>query len=239
MHALVFAILLKAATVIVTGHAGMAAPQDVVWVGVGSGVVVGRIDAEHYAVVTAAHVARYGHPRVTLFGHGHERPQVQLTFADRNGDDLAMLVVRSRVPLPVAPLALRDPSAGARLQVVGHPYARTWTVTRATYAPAQVLSKALRPLVTVDTTRWICRGCDRGNSGSGIYDPQGRLAGVIYAAAPLPAYRMADERELRSDEYNPNIVRQVLAVDVREVRTLLSDALRAWREQRRAAGAHP
>jgi hypothetical protein len=229
------AILLKAATVIVSGHVGASAPQDVVWVGVGTGVVVDRIDAEHYAVVTAAHVARYGHPRVTLYGHRGARPQVQMRVVDRNGEDLAMLVVRSPLPLPVVRLAPQDPPVGARLQVVGHPYARMWSVNRATYGPAQAASKALRPLVTRDTTTWICRGCDRGNSGSGIYDAQERLVAVIYAAAPLPPYRRADERELHRDEYDPHIVRQVLAVDVREVRALLRETLTAWRQQRRVA----
>jgi hypothetical protein len=232
LHALLFSVLLKAATVIVSGSVG--APdhaQDLVLVGVGTGVVVAQLDAHHYAVVTAAHVSRYGHPRVAVYAHGHERFHVEKVIVDPQGEDLAMLLVRSAVRLPVVPLAHRKPQAGSLLEVVGHPYARTWRVNYARYVQGRVApSPVLRPLVTRDTSLWICRGCDRGNSGSGIYDAQG-LEAVVYAATPLSAYRGADQRELRMDEYNPHIVRQVLAIDVREVRSLLRYAGRAWRER--------
>ncbi|HLI94481.1 MAG TPA: serine protease [Candidatus Baltobacteraceae bacterium] len=232
MHALLLAMLLKAATVIVSGDVGTPQPQDLVLVGVGTGVVVAKLDAQHYAVVTAAHVARYSHPHVAVYGRPHGRFRVEQVILDPSGQDLAMLVVRSKAPLPVVALAPREPKTGARLEVVGHPFARTWRVNHARYAQGTVVPSALlTSLVTRDTNLWICRGCDRGNSGSGIYDAQGRLDAVIYAAAPLPAYRRADARELQSDEYNPHIVRQVLAIDVREVRSLLRYTGRAWRER--------
>lgn len=232
MHALVFATLLKAATVIVSGSVGASNPQNLMLVGVGTGVIVDRVDANHYAIVTAAHVARYGNPHVALYAHPFSHSRVELAMMDPRGEDLAVLIVRSAVRLPIVPLAPREPPGGALLEVVGHPYARTWTVTHARYVQGEIRpSTLLRPLLTRNSTLWICRGCDRGNSGSGIYDAQGRLAGVIYAAAPLPAYRAADARELRTDTYNSRIVRQVLAVDANAVRRVLNSAEWAWRNK--------
>lgn len=229
---MLFAIVLKAATVIVSGDAVAQHPQDLVLVGVGTGVAVARIDRDHYAVVTARHVARYGNPRVALYGHPRAHSKVELAVADPNGEDLAILIVRSHVHLPVVPLATHRVRTGALLKVVGHPYAQTWRVTHARYEQGAVLPSAeLRPLITHHTNLWICRGCDRGNSGSGIFNAHGRLQAVIYAAAPLPAYRRADERELRTDIYNPRIVRQVLAIDVAEVRSLLQFARESWRNK--------
>lgn len=233
--ALLFTTLLKAATVIVSGSVGAPHPQDLVLVGVGTGVVVDRLDATHYAIVTAAHVARYGNPRVVMYDHARAHSRVELTMNDPRGEDLAVLILRSRTRLPVVRLARQAPPAGARLTVVGHPYARTWTVTHARYEQGAIApSPLLRALVTRDSSLWICRGCDRGNSGSGIYDAQGRLTAVIYAAAPLPAYREADARELRTDIYDARIVRQVLAIDASEVRRVVDAAERAWR----TAGSH-
>jgi S1-C subfamily serine protease len=230
--ALLFASLLKAATLIVSGNVGASHPQDLVLVGVGTGVVIDRVDATHYAVVTAAHVARYGNPRLVIYDHPRAHSHVEMTMTDPRGEDLAILIVRSKTRLPVVPLAQHAPPLNARFKVVGHPYARTWTVTHARYEQGAVApSNALRSLVTRHSTLWICRGCDRGNSGSGIYDSQGRLLAVIYAAAPLPAYRAADERELRTDSYDPRIVRQVLAIDVNEVRRALRTAERSWRNK--------
>lgn len=237
MRALLFAIALKAATVIVSGDAVAQHPQDLVLVGVGTGVAVARIDATHYAVVTAAHVARYGNPHVALYGHRRAHAAVEMAVADPNGEDLAVLIVHSRVALPVVPLAQRDPSPGSLLNVVGHPYAQTWSVTHARFEQGVLTpSRSLQPLITRHTNIWICRGCDRGNSGSGIFDVNGRLDAVIYAAAPLPAYRRADERELRTDSYNPHIVRQVLAIDVAEVRALLRYAEAKWRNKGQPGG---
>lgn len=232
MHALVFATLLKAATVIVSGSVGASNPQNLVLVGVGTGVVVDRVDANHYAIVTAAHVARYGNPHVALYAHPRAHARVEMSMMDPRGEDVAVLIVRSAVRLPVVPLAQREPPGGAMLEVVGHPYAHTWTVTRARYVQGEIRpNMLLRPLLTRDSTLWICRGCDRGNSGSGIYDSRGRLAALIYAAAPLPAYRSADARELRTDSYNSRIVRQVLAIDAKAVRRVLNSAERAWRNK--------
>lgn len=226
---MLFAIALKAATLIVSGDAVAQHPQDLVLVGVGTGVAIARIDSEHYAVVTARHVARYGNPRVVLYGHPHAHSKVEMAVADPRGEDLAILIVRSRVHLPVVLLETQPVKTGALLKVVGHPYAQTWRVTRARYEQGAVAPSAvLRPLITRHTNLWICRGCDRGNSGSGIFDSHGSLQAVIYAAAPLPAYRRADERELRTDVYNPRIVRQVLAIDVAEVRSLLKFARASW-----------
>lgn len=225
-------MLLKAATVIVSGSVGASNPQNLVLVGVGTGVIVDRVDATHYAVVTAAHVARYGNPHVALYGHPHAHSRVEMTALDPQGEDLAVLIVRSTARLPVIPLARRDPAAGETLEVVGHPYAHTWSVTHATYVQGEIRPSALlRPLVSTDSTLWICRGCDRGNSGSGIYDAQGHLTALIYAAAPLPAYRAADARELRTDTYDPRIVRQVLAVDAVALRRLLRSAEASWRKK--------
>lgn len=237
MHALLFAIALKAATVIVSGDAVAQHPQDLVLVGVGTGVAIARIDDTHYAVVTAAHVARYGDPHVALYGHRGAHAAVEIAVADPRGEDLAVLIVRSRVALPIVPLAQNDPQPRSILSVVGHPYAQTWSVTHALYEQGVITpSPSLRPLVTRHTNIWICRGCDRGNSGSGIFDAQGELEAVIYAAAPLPAYRRADERELRTDTYNPHIVRQVLAIDVAEVRAVLRYAEEQWRNKGQSAG---
>jgi S1-C subfamily serine protease len=231
LHALLFAIVLKAATVIVWGDAIAPHPQDLVLVGVGTGVAVARIDAEHYAVVTAAHVARYGNPRIALYAHRGARPRVEMAALDPDGEDLAILIVRTETALPVVPLAQRNVQDGDRLTVVGHPYAQTWSVSHAWYEPRAAALTALQPLVTAHTDMWLCRGCDRGNSGSGIFDAAGRLQAVIYAAAPMPGYRHADERELRRDTYNPRIMRQVLAINAAEVRTLLRFAERSWRNK--------
>lgn len=235
MHALLLATLLKAATVIVSGNVGASDLRDLVLVGVGTGVVVDRIDAHHYAIVTAAHVARYGNPHVAIYDHPNAHSPVEMVMTDPRGEDVAMLIVRSAAAMPIVALASHEPPSGARLEVVGHPYARTWTVTHAAYAQgAMPVSKSLRPLLTRDSSLWICRGCDRGNSGSGIYDAHGRLTALIYAAAPLPAYRAADAHELRTDTYNPHIVRQVLAIDAGEVRRLLRSAERSWRNSRKS-----
>jgi Trypsin-like peptidase domain len=237
LHALLFAILLKAATVIVSGDAVATHPQDLVLVGVGTGVAIARIDAHHYAVATAAHVARYANARVAIYGHPHAHSNVESVVIDPH-EDLAILIVSSAVPIPVVPLTQQKPRAGAMLEVVGHPYAQTWRVTYARYAQGlHRPSRALQPLVTAHSTVWICRGCDRGNSGSGIFDGNGRLEGIIYAAAPLPPYRRADQLERAKDAYNPSIVREMLAIDVSKVRSLLTYAQQSWRNKGQARAA--
>jgi len=232
LHGLLFALSLKAATVIVSGSVGASSLQDLMLVGIGTGVVVDRLDATHYAVVTAAHVARYGNPQVAFFRHARAHSRVEMAMLDPAGDDLAVLIVRSDLHLPVLPLAANAPRAGEHLTVVGHPYAHAWSVTHATYAQnVSPLNSVLRPLVTRDSTLWICRGCDRGNSGSGIYDARNRLVALVYAAAPLRSYAAADARELHTDTYDPRIVRQVLAVDAHAIRTFLRRAEHAWRRR--------
>jgi hypothetical protein len=188
--------------------------------------------------VTAEHVARYGKPRLVIYDHARAHSRVEMTMRDPRGEDLAVLIVRSRTALPVVPLASHAPRRHTLLTVVGHPYAHTWTVTHARFEQGAITpSKALRPLLTRDSTLWICRGCDRGNSGSGIYDSRGRLSALIYAASPLPAYRAADERELRTDTYNPRIVRQVLAIDAAEVRRAVRAAEQTWRNKGSASAS--
>jgi hypothetical protein len=222
--ALVFVGLLKAATVIVSGHVGTVTSnaEQIDLTGVGSGVVIGRIDASHYAIVTAAHVARYERPRITVYGHADEAAPVEMIVKDPHHEDIAVLIVRSSLPLPVMHLARSMPAAGERFRVVGHPFAHAWRTTYASYVPQmQAANRNLWPLVTAHSTLWTCRGCDRGNSGSGIFDDRGHLAAIVYAAAPFPQYAREDARELLLDRYNPAIRRQVLAVGYQEVGLLL------------------
>ncbi len=131
----------------------------------GTGVIVGARRNE-LAILTARHVVE--HPGAhSVFFASHYASVVHRIVLDRR-DDLALLWV------PALPgsytrttIASSDFSTGDRFVVMGHPGNLQWAATPGIAEHHSHL------------TLLYCPACDRGDSGAGAYDMQGRLHGII------------------------------------------------------------
>jgi hypothetical protein len=147
---------------------------------IGAGEIVGRRDDGALLVLTARHVVeKLPHPRVyvragelpgTPFAALWERrPGRAGTVVAVSPDaDLALVAFRPRRIDAYRIATLADESWPEGGEVVGHPNGALWTTS-----PFRFLESA-RDTFDVD-----CGTCGPGDSGGGVFDGEGRLAGIL------------------------------------------------------------
>lgn len=186
--------------------------------GRGSAVAIGRHNAGKELFLTAGHCVRGQIARVEVGIGGTWRPAVVLGTACDQGQDLAVLGVNSRgEPVRCAAVAGADALVGARVTLAGFPGGLGFRTREAVVVEHGYQSVDL--VVNVPTVP--------GESGGGVFNERGELAGIISATGPLP---------------RPE---QTLATGARRIRAFLEETLakmpdcggrRAGSEQPRSAG---
>ncbi|HKU68053.1 MAG TPA: serine protease [Candidatus Baltobacteraceae bacterium] len=144
---------------------------------IGAGVVVAR-DADTLTLATAAHVIeQHGTPRILDQSRTsyYEVLGVQ-TVPDY---DLALVRVRAHADFDVAPPAPALPENGEPVWIWGHTGTGFWRLATGTVrdAVAQIPGTSGGSRITIE-----CETCSHGDSGSGVFDAQGRLLGILTRA---------------------------------------------------------
>jgi S1-C subfamily serine protease len=140
----------------------------------GSGTVVSR-SAGRSLVLTNRHVCPAAGPGLAIRHNGKAYP-AEWVGADP-ADDLALLSVAA--DLPAAELAPGLPPKGTTLRQWGYPKAGPQTAkTGAAVGTGRVVDKQAEAELDVWVTDFAP---EAGESGSGLFDPDGRLVGVTYA----------------------------------------------------------
>jgi len=156
-----------------------AARPAVVRIAQGAGIGAGFLFHSDRHVATAYHVIQTGRPIVVRLLDGQELSARVVAFSGE--DDLAILELEKGLA-GVAPLTLATgsaPSLGAKVTVLGHPY-----------APQAEIDSRLAGLLDWSVTTGIVSGVNaryvqtdapinQGNSGGPLLDEQGRVIGVV------------------------------------------------------------
>src|SRR5579862_2857960 len=140
---------------------------------IGSAVVVSR-DAQTLTLATVAHVVVPGRPLRILDSSRRAFYQV-LDVHVVQGYDLALIRVVAQPGFPVQPAQFAAAQPGEAIWVWGNPGGTFWTLSSGTVqsASAQIGSDPL-PRVTID-----CPSCTFGDSGGGVFSPDGKLIGIL------------------------------------------------------------
>jgi Trypsin-like peptidase domain len=146
-------------------------------VAIGAGVVVAR-DADTLTLATAAHiVTQQGVLRILDASRSafYDVLNVQVI-----GDhDLALVRVRTHADFPIDAAAAAPAVSGERVFVWGHTVDGLWQLATGTVqqTDAQLPGAFDSPRITI-----ACAQCSHGDSGSGVFDEQGHLLGVLTRA---------------------------------------------------------
>lgn len=133
---------------------------------VGTGVVVGKSNGE-LDILTAHHVV--DHTGTLLISFRDGTTSAGRVVASSKSDDLSVIRVRApqNTTIRIARISDADFSTGQAFVVVGHPGNHDWAATPGLAEPH------------IYTTLLFCPKCDRGDSGAGAFDMQGRLRGIV------------------------------------------------------------
>jgi hypothetical protein len=164
----------------------------------GAGVIVGRHKGQ-LVILTAKHIVTHRGTKVVLFRDHTERVASRIIHAPH--EDLALVYIPDvpSTPYRVARLAGSTFATGDRFVVLGHPGAQSWT------ASPGIAERHLH------YTLLFCPSCDRGDSGAGAFDGDGRLHGIVVTKAimrapeadtgryiDLTAFEIEDPRAIRA-----------------------------------------
>jgi hypothetical protein len=151
--------------------------------------VVGR-HAGTLIALTAAHCTVAGFSRVRFFD-GAVVPGSAVRVISRSGSsDLAEIAVRASAramrDTPSARTAARAPDIGDILAIVGHPVSalRGPNAGRWTTFDGRMAQVTRNPNGALQFEIY-CPLCGPGNSGSGVFDGDGRLVGIVYGVTPI------------------------------------------------------
>lgn len=144
---------------------------------IGSGVAIAR-DAGTLTIATAAHiVAQQGALRILDVTR---RAYYDVLDERVLGDyDLALIRVRAQDTSPIAPAPFAQPVTGEPVWVWGHTGEGFWEIATGSIrdTAARVPGADGTPRIAID-----CPACAHGDSGSGVFDAQGRLVGILTRA---------------------------------------------------------
>lgn len=140
---------------------------------IGSGVVVGRI-SDVLTIVTVAHLAGIHRPLRILDESRAAYYQV-LDVRIVPGYDLALVRVRAQPGFAVEPALFAHAVPGEPVSVWGNPGNAFWVRSSATVAGLAVqLPGQTAERITID-----CPTCSFGDSGAGVFGPDGGLIGIV------------------------------------------------------------
>lgn len=174
-----FATSLRHQTVMVVGR--ISARRSAV----GSGVIL-RDDDRGFVILTARHVVR-GRSNITIV-LPDSMLGIRVTRIVMSGkDDLAMLFAPLHdARLRAAAFAKADLQTRDRFVVMGHPGKYSWA------ASPGVAERHIRH------TYLYCPKCDRGDSGGGVFNMQGRLTGIITSKVLVDAPTVPSGKRLHT-----------------------------------------
>lgn len=144
---------------------------------IGAGVVVAR-DGDVLTLATAAHVvSQKGTLRIL---DASRQAYYHVLDVRMLGDyDLALVRVRAQKRFSVAPVAYAQPIAGEPVWIWGHTGNGFWELASGSVRETDVQIPGVfgSPRITI-----ACAACAHGDSGSGVFDAQGRLLGILTRA---------------------------------------------------------
>lgn len=146
-------------------------------IAIGAGVVVAR-DGTTLTLATAAHiVAQRGELRILDIGR---HAFYDVLGVHVIGDyDLALIRVRANPEFSISAATIAPPVTGERVFVWGHTGEGFWQLATGSVQQtnAQIPGVLGTPRITIS-----CANCSHGDSGSGVFDEQGRLIGILTRA---------------------------------------------------------
>lgn len=144
---------------------------------IGSAVVVGR-DGDVLTLATAAHVVSQKGTLRILDASRHAYYAVVHVHL-LSDYDLALIRVRAQNSFPAAPASFAQPVAGEAVWIWGHTGSGFWELARGHVreTDAKIPGVFGSPRITID-----CAACSYGDSGSGVFDAQGNLLGILTRA---------------------------------------------------------
>jgi hypothetical protein len=172
---------------------------------IGSAVVVASND-NVLTLVTAAHVLL---PKSTTRILDRSRAAFYTVLETRvlPDYDLAFLRVRAQRNFPVTPPRFGVASAGEAVYLWGNPGDSYWAMADGAVdrTAASLPGERGDPRITI-----LCAKCDHGDSGSGVFDAQGALLGILTAGwkdrLGNVAFLEVQPASLIFDEVRPNVL---------------------------------
>jgi S1-C subfamily serine protease len=148
---------------------------------IGSGVVVAR-EGDVLTLVTAAHVLHNGSPlRILDTSRRSYYDVVGIRVLPEH--DLALVRVEAQLQSPPEQATFAKPTAGEPVWVWGNPGDSFWSIStgRVVNTAAHLPRKDGAARFTI-----ACDACSFGDSGSGVFNSQGQLLGVLTAGWKEP-----------------------------------------------------
>lgn len=144
---------------------------------IGSGVVVRR-DGDTLTLVTAAHVVLQ---KGTLRILDTSRQSLYDVIDEQllSDYDLALIRVRAQRAFPVVPVSFAQAAPGEPVFIWGHTGEGFWELASGSVREtnARIPGVSGSPRMTIE-----CASCSHGDSGSGVFDAQGHLLGILTRA---------------------------------------------------------
>jgi S1-C subfamily serine protease len=141
---------------------------------VGAGVLIAR-DRESLTIVTAAHAITTADALRILDTTRRSYYDV-LDLRTLPDYDLAIIRVRAQAGFTADAPRMASPATGEAVWLWGHPGDGFWLAASGSVldASAQLRGEVGNPRITI-----ACAECAHGDSGSGVFDAQGRLLGIL------------------------------------------------------------
>jgi hypothetical protein len=140
---------------------------------------------------TAAHCATKPYTIVRFFdGHNVYGSAVQVVSVSETADEATLFIATDDARVRATPPAVASrtvPALGTTLTIVGHPTSAfrgpnegRWTVTY-----GRMGETGPNPETGAMQYEVYCARCGPGDSGSGVFDAQGRLIGMVYGVTEI------------------------------------------------------
>lgn len=144
---------------------------------IGAGVLVDR-DGDVLTIVTAAHIVTQ-HGTLEILDTTRRNFYHVLNIRTLPDYDLAFIRVQAQDTFAVTPASIAPPRAGEPIWVWGHTGNAFWKLATGSVRDTSAHIPGLfgSPRITID-----CAACAHGDSGSGVFDAQGQLLGIVTRA---------------------------------------------------------
>ena len=161
---------------------------------IGGGVLVAR-SGDVMTIATAAHVVNGPPERLRILDTTRRAYYEVLHVRLLLEYDLAFIRVRAQPGYAAAPPAIAVPQPGEPVMLWGHPAQSFWRLASGSVVQpaAQLPGEDGSPRITI-----VCPNCEHGDSGSGVFDGDGRLIGIL-----TQAWRQARDGPVRFIEVEP------------------------------------
>ncbi|MFM7932251.1 MAG: serine protease, partial [Pirellula sp.] len=106
---------------------------------------------------------------------------IEQVLAAWESADVALIKIKSSEKFDPVPLATSNPKPLSEVVVMSHPHNEFFVVTTG------LTSRLTKPTMEGDSTTWleITAEFSGGSSGSGVFNPQGELVGLVSRIHPM------------------------------------------------------